>query len=279
VIVLAALVGVRQCLAQRELVRVQAELRESERAKEEFVSIVGHELRTPLTAIRGSLGLLAGGVLGELPQDAANMLGLAVASTDRLVRLVNDILDIERIDSGHLPLERAPVAVGELVRQSTQALQGVADDAGVRLCVDIQELSVCADADRVVQTLVNLLANAIKFSPPESSVRIAVGQGEGCALFSVKDSGRGIPAGQLDSIFERFNQVDVSDAREKGGSGLGLAIARGIVESHGGHLWAESEPGRGSTFHFTLPLVGADAPCTAQPTAAAPRARAEAVLR
>ncbi len=237
--------------------------RDAERAKEEFISVVGHELRTPLTSIRGSLGLLAGGLVGELPGDAANMVALAVENTDRLVRLVNDILDIERMDSDHLPLQRAPVGVAELVHSSAQALQETAAQAGVQLRTDVQELSVCADADRVVQTLVNLLGNAIKFSPRGSFVTVAASHGDGCALFSVTDSGRGIPADQLDSIFERFNQVDVSDAREKGGSGLGLAIARGIVESHGGHIWAESAPGQGSTFYFTLPLAGAGAPCSA----------------
>jgi PAS domain S-box-containing protein len=237
--------------------------RDAERAKEEFVSIVGHELRTPLTSIRGSLGLLAGGLLGELPEEAMSMVALAVANTDRLVRLVNDILDIERMDSGHLPLERAPVGVGDLVRQSAQALQGTTEDAGVQLRIDVEELTVCADADRIVQTLVNLVGNAIKFSPRGGCVTVAVVPGEGCARFAVTDNGRGIPADQLDSIFERFNQVDASDAREKGGSGLGLAIARGIVESHGGHLWAESTPGEGSSFCFTLPLAGANAPCSA----------------
>ncbi len=244
--------------------------REAERAKEEFVSIVGHELRTPLTSIRGSLGLLAGGLLGELTVDATNMVALAVANTDRLIRLVNDILDVERMDSGHLPLQRRPVGAQELVRSSTQALGATAEQAGVRLRTDVEELTVCADADRVVQTLVNLLANAIKFSPREHCVAIAVRRGDGCALFSVKDSGRGIPADQLDSIFERFKQVDVSDAREKGGSGLGLSIARGIVESHGGHLWAESVPGQGSTFCFTLPLAAWDAPSTGAPIERAP---------
>jgi signal transduction histidine kinase len=263
VIALAALVAARQFLARRELDKVQAELRKSERIKDEFVSVVGHELRTPLTSIRGSLGLLAGGLVGELPEDAANMVALAIDNTDRLVRLVNDILDVERMDSGHLPLQRAPVGVAELVRSSTQALQETAARAGVRLRTDVQELSVCADADRVVQTLVNLLGNAIKFSPRESLVTVTVGRGDGCALFSVTDSGRGIPADQLDAIFERFNQVDISDAREKSGSGLGLAIARGIVESHGGRLWADSAPGQGSSFRFTLPLAGAGAPCSA----------------
>jgi len=283
VIALAGLVAARQYLAQRELSRVQADLRRSERVKDEFVSVVGHELRTPLTSIRGSLGLLAGGLVGELPQEAANMVALAMDNTDRLVRLVNDILDIERMDSGHLPLQRAPVQVAELVRQSEQALRGAAQDAGVRLRAEVQELSVCADGDRVVQALVNLLGNAIKFSPRDSVVTVAVtvSQGGGCAVFSVTDSGRGIPADQLETIFEPFNQVDVSDARERGGSGLGLAIARGIVESHGGHLWVESVPERGSTFSFTLPLAGAQAPCSADPpTPSKPtrkNARAQAV--
>jgi signal transduction histidine kinase len=263
VIALAALVAARQTLARGELNRVQAELRKSERVKDEFLSIAGHELRTPLTSIRGSLGLLAGGLVGELPAEAADMVALAVENTDRLVRLVNDILDIERMDAGHLPLERAPVGVGELVRQSAQAVQVTAEDAGVQLRVDVEDLEICADGDRVVQTLVNLLGNAIKFSPPGSAVTVTVAPGEGCARFSVSDSGRGIPADQLDSIFERFNQVDASDTREKGGSGLGLAIARGIVESHGGHLWAESAPGEGSSFRFTLPLAGPNAPCSA----------------
>ncbi len=263
VIGLAALVAARQTLARGELNRVQAELLKSERVKDEFLSIAGHELRTPLTSIRGSLGLLAGGLVGELPAEAADMVALAVDNTDRLVRLVNDILDIERMDAGHLPLQRAPVGVGELVRQSAQALQATAEDAGVQLRVEVEELEVCADGDRIVQTLVNLLGNAIKFSPPGSVVTVAVARDEGCARFSVTDSGRGIPADQLDSIFERFNQVDASDTRERGGSGLGLAIARGIVESHGGHLWAESAPGQGSSFRFTLPLAGAGAPCSA----------------
>ncbi len=264
VIGLTALVAARQYLAQRELRKVQAELRRSERVKDEFLSVAGHELRTPLTSIRGSLGLLAGGLVGELSQDAQNMVALAVESTDRLIRLVNDILDIERIDSGHLPLERRPVAARELVRQSVQALGTTAEQAGVALCTDIEELTVSADADRVTQTLVNLLGNAIKFSRPGGLVTITVGRGGGCALFSVVDSGRGIPAEQLETIFERFNQVNISDAREKGGSGLGLAIARGIVESHGGHLWAESTAGHGSTFRFTLPLADTDtdAPCS-----------------
>jgi signal transduction histidine kinase len=255
VIVLTALVATRQYVAQRELVQAEAALRESERHKDEFLSVVGHELRTPLTSIRGSLGLLAGGILGELPKDAANMVGLAVVNTDRLVRLINDILDIERMAAGRLELQLAATDAAGLVEQSMQVIQASADDAGVTLYSEVPPIEVLADADRIVQVLVNVLGNAVKFSTRGGTVSIAVAASDQSALFSITDSGRGIPADRLEGIFERFRQVDASDAREKGGTGLGLAIARGIVEQHHGRMWAESQEDRGSTFRFTLPIA------------------------
>ncbi len=267
VIVLAVLVAVRQHLAQRELVRTQSALRHSEQVKDELLSVVGHELRTPLTSIRGALGLLAGGVLGELPQDAANMVAVAVLNTDRLGRLVNDILDIERMAAGSLTLEPAAVDAAELVEQSIQVVQATADAAGVTLRSDTAELTVLADADRIVQALVNLLGNAVKFSPRGGVVAVAVRPRGDTALFSVRDNGRGIPADRLEAIFERYRQLDASDAREKGGTGLGLPIARGIVEQHDGRMWAES-PGEGSTLYFTLPLASQVRKPARMPTAA-----------
>ncbi len=232
--------------------------KEAEQVKDEFISVVGHELRTPLTSIRGSLGLLEGGVFGELPEEAESMVALAVTNTDRLVRLINDMLDIERMDAGHLELELAPVKASELVADAVQIVQMPATQAGVTLVADIQEdLTVSVDSDRILQVLVNLLGNAIKFSPRSSTVTTSVATEHGRALFSVTDVGRGIPADRRESIFERFRQVDSSDAREKGGSGLGLAIARNIVEHHGGAMRVRSEVGRGSTFAFTLPLLDA----------------------
>jgi signal transduction histidine kinase len=258
VIGLAALVAARQFLAHRELSRVQSELRESERVKDEFLSIVGHELRTPLTSIRGSLGLLEGGVLGELPKDAANMVSVAVLNTDRLVRLIGDILDIERMAAGGMLLEPVPVEAAELVGQSLQVLQASADAAGVTLHSEVAPIRVMADADRIVQVLVNLLGNAVKFSTRGSTVTVTVRRKHRCVFFSVSDSGRGIPADRLETIFERFRQVDATDAREKGGTGLGLPIARGIVDRHGGRIWAESDTEQGSTFRFTLPVATCD---------------------
>jgi len=230
--------------------------KEAENVKDEFISVVGHELRTPLTSIRGSLGLLEGGVFGELPQEATSMIALAVTNTDRLVRLINDMLDIERMDAGRTELELAPVKASELIANATQIVQIPATQAQVTLTTEILEDPVLyVDGDTIVQVLVNLLGNAIKFSPRWSTVTITVALKTGQALISVTDTGRGIPADRLETIFERFRQVDSSDAREKGGSGLGLAIARNIVEHHGGEMGVESQIGRGSTFHFTLPLA------------------------
>jgi PAS domain S-box-containing protein len=227
--------------------------REVDRMKNEFLSVVSHELRTPLTSIRGSLGLLAGGTLGELSPRGQSMATIALESTERLTRLINDILDLERIESGTRPLELAPTDAAELVRAATTELEGFARASGVRLEVGAAPGRMLADRDRVVQTLTNLLGNAIKFSGEGSVVRVDAVEQDGEVLFRVHDRGRGIPADQLETIFERFVQVDSSDARQQGGTGLGLAISRGIVERHGGRIWAESDPGDGTTLLFTLP--------------------------
>lgn len=230
--------------------------REVDRMKSEFVSLVSHELKTPLTAIRGSLGLLAGGALGELSPPATRMVEIAVESSERLTRLINEILDLERIESGALPMEIAPHPAAELLTAAHDQVQVLAREAGIEVTVGRREGSVLADSDRVVQTLINLVGNAIKFSPRGSSVRmraVAADEADEMVTFAVEDSGRGIPENRLESIFERFVQVDSSDARDKGGSGLGLAICRRIVERQGGRIWAENNPGGGATFSFTLP--------------------------
>jgi signal transduction histidine kinase len=262
--VIGGLVAARQYLALRELAVAEAELRESERLKDEFISVVGHELRTPLTSIRGSLGLLQAGLLGELPHEAGEMVALAVTNTDRLVRLINDVLDIERMDAGRMELELVPVKASELVRQAAQIVQVTATQSKVTFELEVEDgLTVSVDADRVIQVLVNLLGNAVKFSDRWSVVTVTARSDSGHALFEVKDTGRGIPIELQHTIFERFRQVDASDARDKGGSGLGLAIALGIVEHHGSRIWVESRPGKGSTFSFTLPL--AETPATVEP--------------
>jgi len=227
--------------------------REVDRMKNEFVSLVSHELKTPLTAIRGSLGLLAGGALGELAPPATRMVEIALESSERLTRLINEILDMERIESGSMPMQIRSHDVVSLMAAAHDQVRVLAGGAGIDVDVDVASGRVVADADRVVQTLINLVGNAIKFSPPGSTVTLSAVPDGNVILFSVRDQGRGVPENRLEVIFERFEQVDSSDAREKGGTGLGLSISRSIVERLGGRIWAENNAEGGSTFSFTLP--------------------------
>lgn len=233
------------------------ERRAVEQMKNEFISIVSHELRTPLTSIRGSLGLLASGLLLKFPDKADKMLKIAVENTDRLVRLINDILDIERLESGKVTVELAELELGDLMRSASDTMQSMANTNNVKLDTKPLKQKVWADSDRILQVLTNLLSNAIKFSGDGQSVKLRAkvlkGSESGWVRVTVQDTGRGIPEDKLDKIFERFGQVDASDSREKGGTGLGLPICRTIVQQHGGRLWVESVLGEGSKFHFTLP--------------------------
>ncbi len=224
-----------------------------DRLKDEFISTVSHELRTPLTSIRGALGLLSSGILGELNEKASNLLRIATSNSDRLVRLINDILDLERIQSGRAPITFRPVQLSQVVQQAIEGMAPVADAAGVQLLHDTTQVEVSGDVDRLLQVMTNLLSNAVKFSPPNSTVSVMMRPGPTGVTLSVIDQGRGIPADKLETIFGRFQQVDASDSRQKGGSGLGLAICRTIVQQHSGRIWAERNPVRGSTFRVFLP--------------------------
>ena len=229
-----------------------------DRMKDEFISTVSHELRTPLTSLRAALGLIAEGPLDSRPDKARRMMEIAIGNTDRLVRLVNDILDLERINSGKADMHFVSCSIEEIFRRSITLLQAQAAKANVRFTIQSNGVALWADPDRTLQTLTNLLSNAIKFSPPAtevpSEISLSASYGaSGEALIEVTDHGRGIPADKLDLIFERFQQVDASDSRTMGGTGLGLAICRSIIAQHGGRIWATSVLGQGSTFHITLP--------------------------
>lgn len=230
-----------------------------DRMKDEFVSVVSHELRTPLTSIHGSLGMLASGLLKADSEQGQRMLHIAVDSTDRLVRLINDILDIERIESGKVSMEKQCCNVDDLITEAVNVVQGLAGKVEVTLAVSSLSINFWADPDRIVQTLTNLLSNAIKFSTVGKTVWLTVQRQEDQALFVVKDQGRGIPADKLESIFERFQQVDSSDSRNHEGTGLGLAICRSIVQQHDGQIWVESVLGEGSAFYFTIPIQACEA--------------------
>lgn len=243
------------------------ERRAVEQMKDELISVVSHELRTPLTSIRGALGLVGSGRLGELNDQGKRMIEIAVTDTDRLVRLINDMLDIERMQSGRIEMHKTTCNAEDLALQAIESVRALAHKADVEISLDAERVPVWCDADRIVQTLTNLIGNAIKYSPAQEIVQVGVHAREDQVVFRVSDSGRGIPEDKIETIFERFQQVDASDAREKGGAGLGLAISRNIVIQHGGHIWAESDGATGSTFCFTLPRLMTHAEDRAEGTA------------
>jgi signal transduction histidine kinase len=231
-----------------------------ERMKDEFISVVSHELRTPLTSIHSALKILATGRLGDLSKDGRQMLGIADENTDRLVRLVNNVLDLQRIESGAVTMDRQACNTADLMVKATEAMQAMAQQQKITLSTQPVAIPLWVDPDYIVQALTNLLSNAIKFSPPETIVTLSAQQlqpskRQSIVEFRIQDQGQGIPPDKLESIFERFNQVDSSDARKKGGTGLGLTICRKIIEQHHGKIWAESVEGQGSRFVFTLPIV------------------------
>ena len=246
-----------------------SERRRLEKMKDEFISTVSHELRTPLTSLRASLGLISSGSLDKRPEKQRQMIDMAIGNCDRLIRLVNDILDFDSVEKGRLPLNREQVEAIDLLRRSANVAHTAATQAHITFRVEAPPAVVLADQERILQVLNELVTNAIKFSPAETQIRLSAqpyGADPGAPAkssaakeicFIVEDHGRGIAPEKLERIFERFQQGDASDSRALGGTGLGLALCRSIVEQHGGRLWAESTLGKGSRFLFTLPAAAA----------------------
>jgi PAS domain S-box-containing protein len=226
-----------------------------ERVKDEFVSTVSHELRTPLTSISGSLGLLLGGAAGTLPEGAVRLLSIAHSNSKRLVRLINDILDIEKIESGQVVFNFKRVDVLALVEQVIEANRAYADGFGVRVRLDPASLhgNAPADPDRLAQVITNLLSNAIKFSPQGGEVIIATELRAGLMRISIRDHGSGIPVEFKPHVFEKFAQADATATRQKGGTGLGLSIVREIVVRLGGEVGFADADGGGTVFNVDLP--------------------------
>jgi PAS domain S-box-containing protein len=241
--------------------------------KNEFISTVSHELRTPLTSIRGSLGLIAAGVTGELPAKAANLIRIAHTNSERLVHLINDILDMEKIESGKMVFDIKRLPVRPILEQVVAASASYMPEKRVRIVLidDASRAEANIDPDRVHQVLANLLSNAIKFSSPEETVTVRLGRhGDGQLRISVTDRGTGIPAAFRDRIFGKFEQADASSTRSQGGTGLGLSIARSIVERLGGTIFFESEEGRGTSFHVDLPEATSKASSVSTPLSNTP---------
>lgn len=230
-----------------------------ERLIKQFVSLVNHELRTPLTSIRGSLGLMLGGAAGRFSSSGRELITVANHNCERLIRLTNDILDIERIETGNIPFDAHPLNLAPLIRKTVQETRAYGRERKVRLVftTSISDCWVDADSDRIAQVLVNLISNAVKFSPNGGSVRISLAVREECIRINVADRGSGIPAHFRTRIFDPFAQADTSDARARNGSGLGLAIAKQIVtRSHGSIGFQDNLP-HGTVLYFELPRISA----------------------
>ncbi|MBT6393244.1 MAG: transporter substrate-binding domain-containing protein [Nitrospinaceae bacterium] len=225
-----------------------------DRMKSEFISTVSHELRTPLTSITGALGLLKSGVLGPMPEETAHMVTIAHGNSERLVRLINDILDMDKIESGKMDFKMGRVELSGLIERSLEETRAYGEQYGVSF--DFQKITVGAwvrgDADRLLQVLVNLISNGAKFSPEGGRVEVALSENESGYRVEIADHGPGVPEEFQDKIFEKFTQADATDHRQKGGTGLGLSICKAIIEQHGGQIGFGPTPGGGATFHFTL---------------------------
>ncbi len=227
-------------------------LADAAKRKAELVSMVTHDLRTPLTSIQSTLTLLSEGVLGEIPPKAAKKVNIASDSTRRLIGLINDLLDIEKLEAGKMQIVIKDCSASPIVDASVNAVAAFADEAGVGIEKDPAEYMVQADADRVVQVIINLLSNAVKFSPRDSLVKLELEKIGDWLEFRVVDQGRGIPEEHLSKVFERFSQVDPNNPTERKGTGLGLPICKAIIEGHGGSIGVKSKPGEGSNFWFRL---------------------------
>jgi PAS domain S-box-containing protein len=226
-----------------------------DRMKDEFISSVSHELRTPMTSIRGSLDLMVNSVTGELPSEAMSLAKIAQGNCERLVRLINDVLDIEKMEAGRMELRLQPIALEALLERSVESMRPFGEQLGVgfRLASSAPGARVRADPDRLAQVMDNLLSNAAKFSPAGGTVHIDLARQGTQLRVSVTDLGPGIPREFQDRVFEKFAQVGTESARHKGGTGLGLSIAKAIVERLGGTIGFSSEPGGETHFHFDLP--------------------------
>jgi signal transduction histidine kinase len=239
----------------RDLAVANTRLQELDRLKSDFVSNVSHELRTPLTAIKGAVDLILREVPGPLTEKQMHYLTRVRSNTQHLAGLINDLLDLSKIEDGKVELQAERVSLGALIHEVVETLKPIATEKSIELEVDLEpSVVVWADRDKTTQVLTNLVGNAIKFTPQTGKVMVAsTSQHDGWVRVSVSDTGRGISTNEREKIFDRFYQVAVTGEPKPKGTGLGLTICKSLVELHGGKIWVESEPHGGSIFYFTLP--------------------------
>ena len=241
--------------AARQLETLNSQLARASQAKSEFLANMSHELRTPMNAILGFTEMILDDVYGEVPAEVRSPLEDVQTCGRQLLRLINDVLDLSKIEAGRMELSLTDYSVDEVVETARTSLRSLAAEKGLEFTAEVQPDIPLAygDGKRITQCLTNLVGNALKFTK-EGTVAIRAGLDGERVVYSVTDTGIGIAPDQLDHIFGEFRQVDASISREFGGTGLGLSITKTFVELHGGRIWVESEPGRGSTFHFAIPL-------------------------
>jgi signal transduction histidine kinase len=234
---------------------LQNAIAKADRIKNEFISTVSHELRTPLTSIHASLDLVANGAAGPIPRESMELVEIARTNSNRLVRLINELLDIQKIESGGATYNIRSLEIRTLVEQAIAANRDYADQFSVAIALrdDAVRARVEADPDRLIQVLTNLLSNAAKFSPSEALIQVSIERREEWIRVTVSDSGPGIPEAFRARVFEKFAQADASDSRRKSGTGLGLSISKAIIEKLGGRIDFETTLGKGSQFFFELP--------------------------
>jgi len=241
----------------RKLVDEIAERSRAQKAKQEFTATVSHELRTPLTSIKGALNLIRSGTISPVPDEIQTMLKMACKNSDRLERLINDLLDTEKIEAERMGFYMEAIDVTLLAEEALEINRGYATNHEVTFVKGIMQTGSCVagDRDRLIQVMSNLMSNAAKFSPPGETVEISVTHDDKKVRVAVKDRGPGIPDLVGEQIFDKFTQIDSSDNRKVGGTGLGLSIAKAIVAKHHGEIGFEANADVGSTFYFTVPLL------------------------
>jgi len=234
--------------------RLNSELIETDRLKTEFIEAASHELRGPVTAVNTAIQVMDNNLAGELSAQGRELVSIARTGSRRLVDLVNNLLDLTRIEAGGIAIEREEVNVGEIVNDTVKIFTPLAGEKGLRIDVDIKgaDLEARLDAEALKRVLENLVSNAIKYTD-EGSISVGVDATGEALEFTVRDTGRGIPARFQEDVFKKFSRLHLSTDSDERGAGLGLAISKGLVESHGGRIWVESLQGRGSAFHVELP--------------------------
>jgi signal transduction histidine kinase len=239
------------------LAQQKDELRKNEIARQEFLAMITHELKTPLVSIIGYGSMFLHGTFGELPSAHKKTLQIMYDNARGLADLIQDILDVQKLELGELRLDMKHISARDMIIQSINSLRPFAELKRITLSNTLDhDIELECDSGRIVQVLNNLVSNGIKFSHSDSQIEIDAKSENRSIVFVVKDNGIGIPKDKQSNLFTKFYQVDTSLTRKAGGTGLGLAICKGIVEAHNGKIWLESEAGKGSTFRFSIPIIG-----------------------